>query len=82
MKLIFTIIMTTFSMNAPAKPFDLESYAAPQLYYSKQGIHERQEQELQKQSNEIAKQRLEFEKEQLQIQQEQLEIQKESIENQ
>jgi len=74
--------MITFSMGASAKPFDLESYAAPQLYYSKQGVHERQEQDALKQSNDIAKQQLEVEKEQLQNQQEQLRIQKELIDNQ
>jgi hypothetical protein len=82
MKLIISITMIVFSHGAFAKPFDLESYGAPQLYYSKEGIQQRQEQELQKQSNDVARQQLEVEKEQLRIQQEQLQIQKELIDSQ
>lgn len=79
MKFIIMIVMVTASTVALPDSFNLESYGAPTLYYSKEGIHQRQEQDALKQSNDIARQQLEVEKEQLQIQQEQLQIQKELI---
>lgn len=82
MKLIITIAIIVFSQGALADSFSLENYGAPQLYYSKQAIQQRQEQELLKQSNDIATKQLEVEKDQLQNQQEQLQIQKELIDRQ
>lgn len=73
--------MLTTSTVSLADSFNLETYGAPQLYYSKQAIQQRQEQELLKQSNDIAKQQLEVEKVQLQNQEEQLRIQKELVES-
>ena len=62
LKIIVSLLALTISQAVLAEKFDLESYGAPTLYYSKEGIQQRQELAALNEANRIDQEQLDVDK--------------------